>query len=343
MSKQATPLKAVGLVRLSTAEQAAEGRAGIARQRHDIEVAARLHGLTLTRIVEVIESGTKVRGQRDFEQIFRELKAGTIDGVACSSLDRLVRPDRFEDFAVFDYFRANRRKIWTPGEVVDPSTQSGFLVSGVRGLLAGLERQLILSRTATAKEELRKKGRHPGSAKLLPRGVVFDRKSGAWSYTEPHVSRIRLAYRLLFEGRSYYDIAARIGGGWTGAGIKKALSNPLWVGIRCYPPAGDRRTPLEVRVIAEADALVSGETWEKAQTIIGLRATNWKMTKRLPRFLLAGCCAAPAERGITSAPNGKRVRRGRRNITAAAVAAAARSAGRVRTRGNPSKPRYRVS
>jgi hypothetical protein len=105
-----------------------------------------------------------------------------------------------------------------------------------------------------------------------------------WSLTRPH----QAAFQLLFEGKSYYSIASRIGGGWTAAGIKKALSNPLWTGIRAYSPTGDRTVPLEVRVIAEADALVSAETWSKAQTIIVGRNKNWKMTKRPPRFLLAG-------------------------------------------------------
>jgi DNA invertase Pin-like site-specific DNA recombinase len=100
-------LKAIGLIRLSTQEQAQEGRAGINRQRTDIAIAARVHCLDVVRVVEVIESGTKVRGQADFQQIFRELKSGSVDGVVCSNLDRLVRADCFEDFAVFDHFRAN--------------------------------------------------------------------------------------------------------------------------------------------------------------------------------------------------------------------------------------------
>jgi DNA invertase Pin-like site-specific DNA recombinase len=283
-----TKPRAIGLIRLSTHEQAAEGRAGIDRQRHDIEVAARLHGLEVTRVVEVIESGTKVRGQRDFEAIFCDLESGAIDGVVCSGVDRLIRADVFSDYGIFDHFKLNRKRIFTPSSIIDPGSQSGFMESTMRAMFAGIERTLIRERTQGAKEALRKKGVNPGSAKLLPRGVAFDRKSGTWSYVEPHASRITLAYQLLFEGKSYYSIAARIGGGWTAAGIKKALSNPLWQGIRSFSPTGDRRTPLEVRVIAEADALVSRETWDTAQTIIAGRNKTWKMTKRPPRFLLAG-------------------------------------------------------
>jgi DNA invertase Pin-like site-specific DNA recombinase len=287
--------RVVGLIRLSTAEQAAEGRAGIDRQRHDIEAAARLHGLEVIRTVEVIESGTKVRGQRDFEQIFRDLKAGAVDGVVCSNLDRLVRPDCFEDFGIFDHFRSNRKRIWTPGEVVDPATQNGFLVSGVRGLLAGIERQLIVARTTAGKEELRKRGWHPNGDQLLPRGVSVERiKEGKrtvdfrWHYEEPDASLVHRAFQLLLAGHSYRSIAATIGSGWTGNGIRCAMRNSIWHGVRTFPPTADRKEPLERRVIPEAEALITRAMWEKAQSIIAGRKQEWGARLRQPRFLCAG-------------------------------------------------------
>jgi DNA invertase Pin-like site-specific DNA recombinase len=223
-------LKAIGLIRLSTQEQAQEGRAGIDRQRNDIAIAARVHCLDVVRVVEVIESGTKVRGQADFQQIFRELKSGSVDGVVCSNLDRLVRPDCFEDFAVFDHFRANKKLIWTPAEMVDPSTQGGFLMSGFRGLLAGLERQLIVSRTTAGKEVQRERGWHPNGDQILPRGVGCERiKEGKrtvgvrWFYAEPDASRVRCAFELLLAGNSYRSIAATVGGGWTANGIRNTM------------------------------------------------------------------------------------------------------------------------
>jgi DNA invertase Pin-like site-specific DNA recombinase len=287
MTEKKALLKAIGLIRLSTAEQAAEGRAGIDRQRADIQVAARLHGLEVTRVVEVIESGTKVRGQRDFQQIFRDLEAGAVDGVACSNLDRLVRPDCFEDFGVFDHFRRNRKKIFTPGEVVDPATQNGFLVSGVRGLLAGIERQLIVARTTAGKEELRKQGRHPGGDQVLPRGVCYHKATRQWSYDGVDSECVRRAYQLLFLGQSFCAIADAIGNGWTGNGIRCAMRNSIWYGVRTFPPTADRAEPLERRVIPEAEALVSHETWQKAQAIMDKRKQAWGARKRTPRFLLA--------------------------------------------------------
>lgn len=50
-----------------------------------------------------------MRGQRDFEKIFEELKGGAIDGILCSNLDRPVRPDNFADYGVLDHFRLNAK------------------------------------------------------------------------------------------------------------------------------------------------------------------------------------------------------------------------------------------
>jgi DNA invertase Pin-like site-specific DNA recombinase len=81
--------KVVALVRLSTAEQARDGRAGIMRQRNDIEMAAHTHGLQIVRTAEVIDvSGADVRFNSDFATIFADLARPDIDGLVCSNLDR---------------------------------------------------------------------------------------------------------------------------------------------------------------------------------------------------------------------------------------------------------------
>jgi Recombinase zinc beta ribbon domain len=108
-------------------------------------------------------------------------------------------------------------------------------------------------------------------------------KSGGWAYTQES-EPVRKAYDLLFERRSWPDIAARIGGSYTYGGIKLSLQNPIWKGIRSYKEG--RETPLEVKVI---DApLISPERWEAAQKIILEKHTRWAKTKRPPRFLLSG-------------------------------------------------------
>ncbi|MGA7239447.1 MAG: recombinase family protein [Bryobacteraceae bacterium] len=281
-------MKGIGLIRLSTAEQAVEGRAGIDRQKTDIAAAAQMHGVEIIRMVQVIESGAKVRGQRDFEQIFRDLQNSGVDGVICSNLDRLVRPDCFADYGVLDHFKLNRKRIFTPGGIIDPATQTGFMESTMRAMFAGYERQMISSRTRSGKEELRKQGRHPQGAQDLPRGVNYDRTSYQWSYDGVDSERVRRAYRMLFEGSSYRAIVATIGGGWSIKGIRDTMKNSIWFGVRTFPPTGERKMPLERRVIAEEKALIDFDSWRKAQDIIAGRKKVWGARLRQPRFLASG-------------------------------------------------------
>ncbi len=307
-----TNLKGIGLIRLSTQEQAEEGRAGIDRQKNDIQVAARMHGVTLIRVVEVIESGTKVRGQKDFQQIWRELESGAADGIVCSHLDRVTRPNSFEDYGIFQVFRANRRRIWTPAGAVEPWTQSGFMQCSMQGMFAGMERQLIVARTTAAKEVLRLRGWHPNGDQLLPRGVGCERiKEGRktvgfrWFYQEPDASLVRRAYELLLTGQSYNAIAETIGHGWTGNGIRGAMLNSIWYGVRTFPPTADRKLPMERRVIPASEALIDFETWKKAQAIIAGRKKAWGARKRQPRFLASGMVYCPCGKPYYSKGNGR--------------------------------------
>ena len=300
-----TNLKAIGLIRLSTQEQAELGKAGIDRQKTDIAAAAQMHGVEIIRMVQVIESGAKVRGQRDFEQIFRDLQNSGVDGVICSNLDRLVRPDCFADYGVLDHFKLNRKRIFTPGGIIDPATQTGFMESTMRAMFAGYERQMISSRTKAGKEELRKQGRHPQGEQMLPRGVNYDRTTYTWSYDGVDSERVRRAYRMLFEGSSYRAIAATIGGGWSIKGIRDTMKNTLWYGVRTFPPTGERKMPLERRVIAEAEALIDFDSWRKAQSILAGRKKVWGARLRQPRFLAAGMLGCSCTQPYYTKANGR--------------------------------------
>jgi DNA invertase Pin-like site-specific DNA recombinase len=280
-----------GLIRLSTEEQATEGKAGALRQRHDIEAAAKVHGLTVVKILEAIGlSGTRVLGSPVFDELVRALPA--IDGVALSAIDRLVRPGMLGDLAVFDPFQRLGKRIWTPTQEVDISTDNGFLTSGILGVLGGIERKMILARTLAGKEALRKQGRHVNGNESLPRGVAYDKATASWSYEEPDRSRILLAFQLLFERRSFREIAEAVGGGWTPSGLNRALQNPIWKGERVYGVKTDfsdrrREEPLTVKLSIEP--LISPERWRAAQELISERRNRWRARLRSKSpFLLVG-------------------------------------------------------
>jgi site-specific DNA recombinase len=270
--------RAIAVIRVSTDQQDCE------RQRRDVAAAARAHGLEIARSLELPGlSGTKMLSNAEVKRVLADLTRPDVGGVVVSAVDRLVRPGQLGDLAIFDAFQRTKKLIWTPGQEIDLSTNTGFLTSGIMGVIAGFERQLILSRTTAGKETVRLRGGHPDGGVALPRGIAYSKKTG-WSYTEPDASLVRRAYDLLFERRSWHDIAAQLGHGWTYSGVSNTLRNPIWKGIRRYIKG--RETPLEVPI--DLKPLISPERWEAAQQIILEKRSNWRKTKRPPRFLLTG-------------------------------------------------------
>jgi DNA invertase Pin-like site-specific DNA recombinase len=301
----------IGVIRHSTAEQVSEGRAGVERQRKDIETIQHYTGATIIRTIEVVESGTLVLDNKQFQRVFRDLADPSIDGVACSALDRLVRPANFSDMAIFDHFRSNGKRIYTPSGVIDPNTQSGWMESMLRGMFAGLEREEIRKRTMGGKERLRMQKRHVNGAMSLPRGVLFDKSTGIWSYDLAGDARVIPVIFDLFVNRklSYHGIADSVGNGWSYNGVRSTLSNKIWIGVRVYDREktgpvirsknlgedgeprkyrrlGPRNQVIELRVIEKG--LISESLFERAQEELRRRATEHGRRKRAPRFLASG-------------------------------------------------------
>jgi DNA invertase Pin-like site-specific DNA recombinase len=296
--------RVIAFVRLSTEEQANEGRAGLLRQREDISVACARYNLEVARTVELIGvSGTCTLEAPEFQQMLADLAFEDIDGVVVSAQDRLARPDTLGGMAVFDPFLRFKKLIWTPGNVIDLTEDSGFMITGIFALMAGMERKQILRRVATAKEEQRKRGRCANARITLPRGVDFDFKTGKWSWVEPWASRILTAYDLLLSGLSLRQIVAEIGG-YSDRGLSIALRNPIWIGIRRYDQKRgekyqsrngrqvgrrkiSRSEPLEVSI--GLAPLVSPEIWMRAQKLLLNLTTTWNAKRSRPsRFLVGG-------------------------------------------------------
>jgi site-specific DNA recombinase len=270
--------KTIAILRVSTDQQ------DTARQKRDAAAAARIHHLEIVRTVELQDvSGTKVLSHAEVRKVLADLSRPDIAGVVVSAIDRLIRPGQLGDLQIFDAFQRTKKLIFTPGQVIDLNTQAGFLTSGIMGVIAGFERQMILARTSAGREIARQRGGNPCGSVVLPRGVTYSKTAG-WAYVEPYASQVRKAYELLFERRSWHDIAERIGGGFTFNGIRLSLMNPIWKGVRRYTEG--REEPFEIPVIDPP--LISPERWEAAQAIILEKRTRWTKTKCQPRFLLSG-------------------------------------------------------
>ena len=309
--------KVISLIRVSTEEQAKGDRTGIPRQRAAIAAGVRAHDLTVIREVVVIDvSGRHVKDDPQFQQIFRDLISGAADGIIVAEFSRLVRPELTGDIGdILDYFMKYKRLIFTPSDKIDMNSKHGWYTGIIGAMISGDELKTIRDRLDGGKATKRLEGKHPGGPQHLSRGVRYVRKRNDngkiiaeyWELDGIDSERVLRAYSYLDDGDSYQTIAKKVGGGWTGKGIRETLMNPIWKGVRRYSweakgeeytPIGKDGTPRKKRrkltrreqpleLAIDLPPLVSEAVWNRAQEIIAQRKLGWRKTKKPPRFLCA--------------------------------------------------------
>ena len=165
-------LKVVALLRVSTAGQQDGDKTGIARQQADIEFNCDRFGLEVVETFPLTGiSGAIVQDTPEFKRMLKTLARPEIRGVVVSTLDRFLRPENLDAYAVFKIFRQGQKKMLfcntkNPLDVTD-SQDRATIVSQLEN--AAAERQRIKYRTQRAKEILI---RDPEiSITRLPKGV----------------------------------------------------------------------------------------------------------------------------------------------------------------------------
>ena len=112
------------------------------------------------------------------------------------------------------------------------------------------------------------------------------------------IARVKKAGGLLLSTNlSFEEIAARIGGGWTGKGIRESVQNPIWIGFRRFQySSGDEYVPTkrdgtpgkkhrrQIRieptlVPIEIPHLFSDQQFARIQEIIAERALTFRKSK----------------------------------------------------------------
>jgi DNA invertase Pin-like site-specific DNA recombinase len=137
----------ISLIRFSTAEQVAEGKAGIEGQRRVNIASAAYHGVKIRReIVAIDVSGRHVNNDPNFRDLFEELKDPALSGVLVPDQSRVFRPENYGDYAILDHFACNGKLIYTPTGRIDPTTPEGRMTLVMGGLISGEELHRIRDR-----------------------------------------------------------------------------------------------------------------------------------------------------------------------------------------------------
>lgn len=153
-------LRALGYVRVSTAEQAESGN-GTAAQGRAIEAEAARRGWSLRFASDSAKSGKTMVGRHGLEMALADLAAGRADILVVAKLDRLIRS--VADFATI--VAAAKSQGWALVALdlaVDTSTPQGEFMANVMASMAQFERRLIGQRTRDAMAALKVSGPKPG-------------------------------------------------------------------------------------------------------------------------------------------------------------------------------------
>jgi len=150
-------MRAIGYVRVSTAEQAESG-AGLAAQRAAIAAACLQRGWELVRIEE--DAGLSARsteGREALARVLAAVEAGEAHALVVSKLDRLIRS--MPDFVVL--LDRSRRRGWGLVALdlgLDTSSPMGEFTAHIVAAVAQLERRIIGQRTREGLAQKRAQG-----------------------------------------------------------------------------------------------------------------------------------------------------------------------------------------
>lgn len=224
----------VELLRVSTADQAEDDRAGLARQEEANRRTVARKNLSVIRTIRLVDvSGTATMYAPEIQAMLDLVRTGQARGIVVADFDRLLRPDDFRTLAILQDIKEAGALIYLPDQTLDLRTQAGFLMSGLSSIIAGNELAQIKRRMQGAKEEKRRQGKCPQSHICLPLGVGYDRKDERYYYTED-AARVRELFDL-FHGQgvaNLCEIGRRVGMG--NVTVRNLLRNELFIGYRTY-------------------------------------------------------------------------------------------------------------
>ncbi|MBZ5700238.1 MAG: recombinase family protein [Acidobacteriia bacterium] len=288
--------KVIELIRVSTEGQARDDRASIPAQRTINRRTAEAYGLEIVRTIELVNvSGAAVLRTPEMQTLLKLIESPDIRGVVVREFSRVMRPDNFGDYVLFQAFQDTGTVLYLPDGPLDLNSKTGKLVAGLRAIIAGNELSEIRERVWAAKEEKRRSGKLAQSAVCLPFGVGYEEKRGFFYETE--AEKVREAFRLFLSGEtSYVKLADMVG--VTPRGMHLIMRNPIWTGWRVIDKKrdasssarrvkadgrqGDRpkvkRSPEEViRVRVIGAPLISEEEFRRVQQIMDAKSRlHWR-------------------------------------------------------------------
>lgn len=259
-------------------------------------------------------------------ELMQDIKAGNIDIILVTKLDRITRSIR-DLFKLMDFFNNNGVHFTSLSESIDTKTAMGRFFYQLLGLLAQLEREVTAERVATDMRHRAERGKWTGG--VVPFGYITqavaikkyqdlglneneslskalqDCPERKKLYSDPDTSKIvKWIFDKYIEVNSVRKVCTLLNSSgiktakgelWSQTTIHRMLGTPIYIGKTYY---GKRKTdPFNGKLVpqdestwtvvdAEHEAIVSEATYNKVQEMLSM---NSKKPTKLGRvYLLTG-------------------------------------------------------
>jgi site-specific DNA recombinase len=253
--------------RVSTAEQAEDGKASLAEQERRCREYCQEKGYNVVVSYQDIASGT-TKKRPSFLDMLKESRQGQFDVIIAWKTDRLAR-GIYPCAALMEALEETGVSIETVAEPFDRTTFE------IRAALGRIEVENIVQRTAMGREAKMRAGHHHTIAAY---GYDYDIRTHRWIINEDEARWVKQIFSWYVEGVSSSKIAYRLNTagiptklhsrlGWAEKTISDLVCQEYYAG-RCYRNKGRhgrKPHPSEKWILVEMPAIITEEVWQAAK------------------------------------------------------------------------------
>lgn len=294
-------MRALGVARVSTQEQAEGDRFSIPHQRQRITEYCLLRGWDLLGVVEYVQSGGS--NYRELQEILQRVQREHVQVVVVNELDRLAR-DMVSTLLFLEDLQKVGCRFAAVADELDLTTPDGELKMMILSVFAHYFRKQLARKVKGGLAERARQGKHHGGRP--PYGYQFEGDKLA-----PHPEQAAVVRQIytwyVHEGLGAREIAKRLNQQgiptqtgrsiWAATEIRRLLRKPAYAGdlqhgalefVRERTGVSHKRHKADAMVVQNAHpALVARATWEAAQRILNDRGQRSGRQATSP-YLLSG-------------------------------------------------------
>ena len=296
-------MRALGVARVSTKEQASDAHFSFLSQRTRIEDYCNQHHWDLVDVKQYVQSGGS--NQRELRQILARVSEDRIEVVVVAELDRLAR-DMVSTMLFLEDLQHVHCRFASVADGLDLTTPDGELHMMLLAMFAHYFRKQLSRKVRAGQAERPKQGRRHGRR---PYGYRPD--GDRWAVDDDEAPVVRQVFQwYVREGLGVRAIAQRLNtehvpghsghiGSWDAATIQRMLRREAYVGAIIYQKwhterdrdGGVHQTRQAPLIIPDAHpAIIDPETWEATQTRLAVRQAMGRHVRQSASspYLLSG-------------------------------------------------------